>query len=102
MRWFPWRRWPRLRSNDDCGAEVEGDLAMEVDRLVRGGMAPEEARFAARRTFGNPTTVREHFHDGQRWTGLKSVAQDVRHGLRWMRRTPVFTTVAVASLAIGI
>jgi putative ABC transport system permease protein len=102
MRWTRWLRWVRRRSDDDFTAEVEAHLAMEVDRLVRGGMTPEEARFAARRAFGNPTTVRERFHDGHRWTALESLAQDVRHGLRNMRRTPGFTAIAVASLAIGI
>ena len=97
-----WTQWLRRRSDDDFAAEIESHLAMEVERLVRGGMSEADARFAARRAFGNTTARREDFHERQRWSGLESVAQDVRHGLRAMRRAPGFTAIAVASLAIGI
>jgi putative ABC transport system permease protein len=97
-----WKQWLRRRSDEDFAAEIESHLALEVERLVRGGMSDDDARFAARRAFGNTTTRREEFHEHKRWSGLESVAQDVRHGLRAMRRTPGFTSIAIASLAIGI
>jgi hypothetical protein len=61
MRWAFWQR----RNADDFSAEVETHLAMEAERLVRGGMRPDEAAHAARRAFGNATTARERFHDAQ-------------------------------------
>jgi predicted permease len=94
-------QWLRPRSNEDFASEVESHLAMEVDRLVASGMPEAEARVVARRAFGNPTSVREQFHD-TRWPMLESLAQDVRYGLRGMRRNPGFTAIAVISLAIGI
>jgi predicted permease len=94
-------QWLRPRSNDDFAHEVESHLAMETDRLIATGMSEKEARDRARRAFGNPTSVREQFHD-TRWPVLESLAQDVRYGLRGMRRNPGFTAVAVLSLAIGI
>jgi predicted permease len=92
----------RRRSDDDFAAEVESHIAMETERLVRGGMSPDAAAFEARRAFGNPTVVREQLHDARPAARFEWIAQDVRHGLRSMRRNPAFTAIAVASLAIGI
>jgi predicted permease len=94
-------QWLRPRSNEDFASEVESHIAMEVDRLIAMGMSEHDARSAARRAFGNPTSVREQFHD-TRWPLLESIAQDIRYGLRGMRRNPGFTAIAVISLAIGI
>jgi len=93
--------WLRPRSDEDFANEVESHIDMETERLMATGMPENEARHAARRAFGNPTSVREQFHD-TRWPVLESLAQDVRYGLRGMRRNPGFTAVAVISLAIGI
>jgi predicted permease len=102
MWWNQWTRWLRRRSDNDFAAEIESHLAMEVDRLVTSGMSRDEALFAARRAFGNVTSRQEQFHESRVGSGFESLGQDVRHGARSMLRTPGFTAVAVASLAIGI
>ena len=99
-RW--WRFWTQRRSDADFAEEVESHIEMEVDRLVASGMSENEARFAARRAFGNVWRARERFHEGARAKRLESLSQDVRYALRSLRNTPLFTAVAVASLAIGI
>jgi predicted permease len=102
MRWNLWTRWLRRRSDNDFAAEIESHLAMEAERLVATGMVRDEALFAARRAFGNVTSRQEQFHEGRPGSSFESLGQDVRHGVRSMLRTPGFTAVAVASLAIGI
>jgi predicted permease len=101
MWWAFWRRWAR-RSTDDFAAEIESHIAMEADRLMRAGMSAEEAQFAARRAFGNPTAAREHFREHRPGWTLESIGQDARYSLRTMRHNPAFTVIAVASLALGI
>ncbi len=102
MRWTQWLRRFVRRSDDDFAAEIASHLAMEEERLLRSGMSAGDARFAARRAFGNATARREEFHESRRGARIESLAQDVRYGLRSMRHAPGFTAIAVASFAIGI
>jgi predicted permease len=102
MQWSWWGRWTHRRSDNDFAAEVGSHIAMETERLVRGGMSAGDAAFEARRAFGNPTVVREQLHDAHPAARFEWIAQDVRYGIRSMRRNPAFTAISVASLAIGI
>lgn len=94
--------WRRRRRDADFAEEIESHLAMESNRLIQRGMSAEDARLAARRAFGNPTTSLERFREARPGQLLSRVIQDVRHSCRTMRRAPLFTATIVGSFAIGI
>jgi predicted permease len=92
----------RRRSGDDFDREILAHLEIETERLVEEGMAPDEARIAARRRFGNVTATRERFYEAGRLLWLDHLMQDLRCAARNVRRYPVASLVAVLSLAAGI
>lgn len=82
--------------------EIETHLQLLAERYVRHGMPPEEARQAALRQFGNRTLLKETRREMGRWVWLETVWQDVRYGLRGLKRNPAFTAVAITMLALGV
>src|SRR5579872_1247214 len=75
---------------------------METDSNVARGMPPEEARRAARRKLGNRTLVREEIYRMNTFAFLDSSVRALRYTLRALRHNPMFTAVALLTLAIGI
>jgi predicted permease len=103
------RTWKRL-AGSITGARREADLADEIqshielltDENVRRGMPAGEARRAALLTFGGVEATKERCRDQRGLPGIDSFFHDVRHSLRGVRRSPVFTAVAVSCIALGI
>jgi hypothetical protein len=92
----------RARVDQELDEELRFHLERDIERGIARGLSAEEARFAARRSFGNPTAATEQVRDALRWNWLDNAWSDVLHAVRMLRRSPVITSVAVLSLALGI
>ncbi len=86
----------------DLTAEIDAHLEFEIQENIARGMPPDEARQAARRHVGNLTQIRERAAEAWTFPSLETIAQDLRYGLRGIRRSPGFSAVVVLTLALGI
>jgi len=82
--------------------EIRQHLQQLTERFVAQGMSREDAAAAARRQFGNLGVHEDDRHDTQSIPWLENLWRDIRYGIRQLRLNPLFTTVAIATLAIGI
>lgn len=97
-----WKFWRQRRSDGDFADEVAAHLQLEADQLEREGMPADDARFAARREFGNVTAWKERVRESRRILAFDNVARDARYGWRGLRQSKTFTIAVALTLAIGI
>ncbi len=92
----------REQADREMAREIESHLVLIEDDFVRRGMTPEEARLAARRTWGGVEQTRELHRDARSFVWLEQLFQDARHAWRSLVKSPSFVAVAMLSLAFGI
>lgn len=94
--------WWRKRSESDVSSEVESHIELEADRLRGEGLTKEEARWQARKSFGNVLHSKETLYEAQCAPWLDHLEKDAGYAIRQLAKNKTFTVVAALTLALGI
>src|SRR5271163_3246678 len=108
MRWLERFRmatlmlFRRTKQTARLDAELQFHLEQQVQENMARGLSPEEAHYAALRTFGNPALLRDQARSSWSWNWLEKFLRDLRYGFRTLTRSPGFALTAILVMALGI
>ena len=104
MAWF--QRLINVFRSEALRSEIDEELRYHIEARAAEnfarGMSRQEAQTDALRRFGGRELKLDEAHDADTLAWLETIFQDLRYGIRMLRRTPGFTTVGVLSIALGI
>src|SRR2546422_181121 len=92
----------RRQLEHDLDEELRSHLRMAVELNLRKGMSAEDARREALRSFGGVEQTKENYRDQRGLPMIETTLQDLRFGLRMLRRSPGFSALAILCLTLGI
>src|SRR5712664_269085 len=92
----------RRRLENDLDGELRSHLEMAVELNMGKGMSAEDARREALRSFGGIEQTKEDYRDQRGLPIIETTLQDLRFGLRMLRRSPGFSALAILCLTLGI
>jgi macrolide transport system ATP-binding/permease protein len=92
----------RKQMDEELKEEIRDHLELQIKENVARGMSPDDARYAALRLLGNVTQLEEQCRDTRGTNHIENFSQDLRYGMRQLRRSPGFSVLAIVCLTLGI
>jgi putative ABC transport system permease protein len=91
--------WSRIKT---FGPWSRAQRERDLEREIQNHLALEAAEPSERREFGSVTRIKEDVREAWGWAPLEQFTRDIQYGLRQVRRSPAFSAIAIATLALGI